>query len=147
MLDLVDRLARQPVYLDLLHILLAKLLEAQDHHVVVHSRKFASVVVLKHGHRCASFFLPSTALDGGLRGDGAHWIRRLLRLHTRRQQVPIDEGLHSVKALLVGILASYPVTLLICRQVELLGEVVSLGFVCLCVPACLYLGNDEWGIL
>ena len=84
-LDLVHRLARQPVYLDLLHVLLAELLQAQDHHVVVHSRELAPVVILKYGDRYASLLLTSTALDSRLRGDRAHRVRRLLRLHTRRQ--------------------------------------------------------------
>ena len=120
-LDLVHRLARQPVYLDLLHVLLSELLQAQDHHVVVHPGEFAPVVVLKYGDRCTSLLLPTTALDSRLRCNGAHRVRRLLRLHTWRQKVSIDKWLHCVKALLVGVLARNSVSLFIRSQVEFLG--------------------------
>ena len=48
MLDLIDILSRKPMHADLLHIFLSKLLEAHDHHVVVHAREFATIVI-RHG--------------------------------------------------------------------------------------------------
>ena len=48
MLDLIDVLSRKPMHADLLHIFLSELLEAHDHHVVVHARELATIVI-RHG--------------------------------------------------------------------------------------------------
>ena len=50
MLDLIYSFPRQPMQSNRLDVLLAKLLQSQNHHIVVQARKLSSIVVRK---RCA----------------------------------------------------------------------------------------------